>query len=71
MLPSEPANSVSRDFMACFAGGSTPGREWTKVKCPRCEVMVFEWDYESHKTAHSSEITPYLFLGALWAAVLP
>ena len=35
-----------------------------KVECPRCEKMVLEESFASHKDSHSSEIIDgFLFLG--------
>jgi len=39
----------------------TAARE--KVVCPRCGKEVLKEHFESHMTAHSSEILPWLFLG--------
>ncbi|CAJ1374649.1 unnamed protein product, partial [Effrenium voratum] len=40
-----------------------PSAARVRVKCPRCEKEVLEEYLQSHMTAHSSEILPWLFLG--------
>ncbi|CAJ1367434.1 unnamed protein product [Effrenium voratum] len=40
-----------------------PSAARLRVKCPRCEKEVLEEYLQSHMTAHSSEILPWLFLG--------
>jgi phage FluMu protein Com len=36
---------------------------YEKVKCPRCEKLVLENEFESHTISHSSEIYEFLYLG--------
>ena len=45
------------------AGGG--GAAASKVQCPRCDALVLQWQWDSgdHMASHSSEITPYLYLG--------
>ncbi|CAK9086283.1 Dual specificity protein phosphatase 7 [Durusdinium trenchii] len=40
-----------------------PSAARERVTCPRCEKEVLAEHLESHMTAHSSEILPWLFLG--------
>ncbi|CAE7230727.1 DUSP16 [Symbiodinium natans] len=40
-----------------------PSAAGEKVVCPRCKKDVLKDHFDSHMTAHSSEILPWLFLG--------
>eukprot|EP00753_Platysulcus_tardus_P000879 PLAT10766.1.p1 GENE.PLAT10766.1~~PLAT10766.1.p1 ORF type:complete len:287 (+),score=87.65 PLAT10766.1:572-1432(+) len=44
---------------ALAASGDRPA---TRL-CDRCEKDIAEWDFESHRNSHSSEVLPWLFLG--------
>jgi len=43
--------------------GIDPSAKATMMKCPRCELQIREDMMESHRSSHSGEILPWLFLG--------